>query len=63
MCWKMLVAAAWPGGQAGASSLADALCPHVQRAMAGLSPGLLSLEGAGGIRGLRAQLGLAGSEQ
>lgn len=49
---KMLVAAAWPNGQGhprepGPSS--DALCPRVQGAMAGMSPGLLELEDAAGL--------------
>lgn len=49
---KMLVAAAWPDGQGhpqepGPSS--DALCPRVQGAMAGMSPGLLELEDAAGL--------------
>lgn len=38
-CRKMLVAAAWPAGQEGPGSVGDALCPCVQRAMAGLSLG------------------------
>lgn len=42
-CRKVLVAAAWPAGQDGPGSVGDTLCPCVQTAMAGLSPGLFSL--------------------
>lgn len=53
-CHSALLLQEDAAAQHGPSSRGDALCPCVQRAMAGLSPGLLSLEGAGGIR---AQLG------
>lgn len=49
-CREMLVAAARPAGQDGPGSVGVTLCPCVQRSMAGLSPGLFSLEDAGGIR-------------